>query len=135
VVRLLRAARPAAFVLENVPHLEQAQGGLALRAVVAALQRSGYRVAWRVLDGGALLAQARRRLFLVGARDGRPFAWPAMNQLGLAWRDIADSEAEAAQRAELRLAPNQLAAMRNVPVVSPDKKVCPCPFGSSSDAH
>ncbi len=128
VVRVLRAKRPACFVLENVPNLANVDGGLALRVVVAALQREGYRVAHRVLDGGLLLAQARRRIFIVGARDGRRFAWPEMPDLGLAWRDIAGSGEEEEKEGEgegekRRLSEAQRAAMRKVPTVKAEKKV------------
>jgi site-specific DNA-cytosine methylase len=105
---------------------------------VAALQSAGYRVATRVLAGASLLAQARSRLFLVGARrdEHTAFAWPELPNLNLLfqgnqWKflvsivflflvDIRDSNDNDGPR----LSEQQRAAMIKIKEIKPEKKVC-----------
>lgn len=83
------ATRPQFLSLENVPefktwgplddegHPIKARAGETFAVFVAALRSLGYAVDWRVLcaaDFGA--PTIRRRLFLVGRRDGLPIRWP-----------------------------------------------------------
>jgi DNA (cytosine-5)-methyltransferase 1 len=93
--RALYEASPRAFVLENVAGL--AQGG-ARRAFDLVLQvltgekplvvlvgdeapggaRLEYEVSWQILQAADFgVPQNRRRLFIVGARPGAKFVWPA----------------------------------------------------------
>jgi DNA-cytosine methyltransferase len=70
-VTAIRACRPTAFVLENVPALVKARGGSHFAEVRRALAALPYRVAYTVLnarDYGS--PQNRKRLFIVGVRRG-----------------------------------------------------------------
>jgi site-specific DNA-cytosine methylase len=59
IVRLARALRPRALLLENVRGLAQHDGGRTLATVLAELEAAGYRCSHAVLDAAALLPQAR----------------------------------------------------------------------------
>ena len=68
VVRVLVAARPRGFLLENVAEFAAHDGGFTLSVAVAALEAAGYATTWRVVDALALLPQHRDRCYLVGVR-------------------------------------------------------------------
>jgi len=83
VVRVVRAARPAAFLLENVPNLCDFNGGEDLATLVGAMHDAGYSVHTRVLDARQFgVQQQRKRLYFVGFRSDLPysatsaFSWP-----------------------------------------------------------
>ena len=66
VERIVSVKRPRALVLENVPQFVTNRKGEAFKWVLAALDRLGYHVSWKVLnalDYG--LPQSRRRVFIV----------------------------------------------------------------------
>ena len=97
VVRLLDGCRPRAFLLENVRGLLKVMG-----TVKAHLCALGYAVHVREFDAALLLPQRRRRVFLVGFRDGAAataFAWPLLPAL----RRTADSVLEEREQASRRL--------------------------------
>lgn len=51
--------------------------GLTFRRFVGRLRNLGYRVEWKVLNAADFGAPThRRRLFLIGRRDGKPIEWP-----------------------------------------------------------
>ncbi|GET89218.1 modification methylase-like protein [Leishmania tarentolae] len=82
VVRVLAATRPTAFLLENVEHLIEVEGGAQLAVILARLRRPAstlfaptaedaaleYEVEHVVVDGGALTPQTRRRVYFFGFR-------------------------------------------------------------------
>jgi len=69
-VRLLRAFRPRAFVMENVSGLRKGKMMLAFAEMTAALKAAGYRVSCRELNAWWYgVPQDRRRLIWVGVRD------------------------------------------------------------------
>lgn len=81
--RVLRDARPRAFLLENVPGLafkgkdEGLQYVLEQLAEVNRQARTNYQAHWKVINAASYgVPQQRERLFIVGSRDGRPFAFP-----------------------------------------------------------
>nr|WP_269204710.1 DNA cytosine methyltransferase [Motilibacter deserti] len=75
-VRVVREARPEAFLLENVPGLASGAQRARLDAVVAELAALGYGVDWRLLRAADFgVCQRRQRLLVVGTRRGS-FAWP-----------------------------------------------------------
>jgi DNA (cytosine-5)-methyltransferase 1 len=83
-LRVLRDARPRAFLLENVPGLvfrDKDEGLKFLLDGIEAINRSlntGYTVHWKVLNAAHFgVPQTRERVFLVGSRDGLPFTFPA----------------------------------------------------------
>lgn len=92
--RALHEAQPPAFVMENVAGLVRGSARGAFERIVAVLRgdrpladllgdgvpsraRLDYAVDARVLDAADFgVPQSRRRLFVVGVRPGRAFAWP-----------------------------------------------------------
>lgn len=76
LVRIAVEADARAVVLENVVGLLTWGRGAALRAITEAFEAAGYRTTWTVLDAADFgVPQHRRRLFVVGLRDGR-IQWP-----------------------------------------------------------
>jgi DNA (cytosine-5)-methyltransferase 1 len=60
-------------VLENVPFMLQLAGGQALEVIVCALEKLGYRWAYRVVDARAFgVPQRRRRVFFVASLEEDP---------------------------------------------------------------
>ena len=66
---VVRALEPDAFVLENVPGLTFKTHRRFLDRLLNRSRRAGYSISWKVLDASDYgVAQARRRLFVVGMR-------------------------------------------------------------------
>ena len=82
-LRVLRDARPRAFLLENVTGLVYANKDEGLKLLLDGVAqinreaRTNYQVHWKVLNCADYgVPQVRERVFLVGSRDGRPFEFP-----------------------------------------------------------
>jgi DNA (cytosine-5)-methyltransferase 1 len=87
-VRVVREARPEAFVLENVQGLTYRTHQAQFSRLLAGLRDIGYNPQWKVLlaaDYG--VPQLRRRVFVVGRRDGRRFVFPPSTHSGWSERD------------------------------------------------
>ncbi|MCX8255567.1 Modification methylase SacI [Beijerinckiaceae bacterium RH AL1] len=92
-LRVLAEAQPRAFLIENVEGLGfrgKDEGVAKVRAALAAINQatgSRYTASVAVLNAADYgVPQLRRRLFIVGARDGTPFEFPApthANPVGL----------------------------------------------------
>lgn len=87
-VRVVRQSRPEAFILENVQgltyHTHQAQ----FKRLIDALRQLGYNPQWRVLLAAEYgIPQLRRRVFVVGRRDGKVFRFPPTTHSGWSERD------------------------------------------------
>ena len=83
-LRVLRDTRPRAFLLENVHGLAFRGKDEGLRHLldgIAAINcevGTRYHVSWRVLNASRHgVPQIRERVFLIGSRDGTPFAFPS----------------------------------------------------------
>lgn len=70
VVRLLKQKQPKAFLLENVRGLVTHKGCATLQTILSELHDSGYAVQYEVLDAVNLVPQERKRVYLVGIRNG-----------------------------------------------------------------
>jgi DNA (cytosine-5)-methyltransferase 1 len=78
IARILDAKKPKAFVLENVKQLAGHDGGKTLKIILRTLQDLGYKTDYRVLDALDFgLPQKRQRIWIVGALEELPLAWPA----------------------------------------------------------
>jgi len=79
IVRLARAKRPAAIVLENVRQLVTIRGGSVFQKVIADLKAMGYCTDWRILNALDFgLPQKRERVLIVATRKRfDEFPWPA----------------------------------------------------------
>jgi DNA (cytosine-5)-methyltransferase 1 len=74
---VVRALEPEAFVLENVPGLTFKTHRRFLDRLLNRSRRAGYSISWKVLDASDYgVAQARRRLFVVGMRGRHHFQFP-----------------------------------------------------------
>lgn len=82
-VRVVAESRPEAFVLENVQALTYKTHRAHFDRLLAALTELGYNPQWKVLlaaDYG--VPQLRKRVFIVGRRDGKAFRFPAPTHAG-----------------------------------------------------
>lgn len=74
VARIIEAKRPRMFLLENVKNLCDHDKGRTFEVILRTLSEElGYKVSYRVLDGSAWVPQKRRRIFIVGVREGEAF--------------------------------------------------------------
>ena len=109
IVRILRACRPRAFLLENVPGLLSCDGGRAFATILESLEGAGYQVHSETVNARCLTAQSRNRLYIIGFRAdddaegstssveaGRTFSFPFIPDLGLRAADILQSDEELA---------------------------------------
>lgn len=83
-LRVLAETKPRAFLLENVPGLAFDRKSEGLQHLLKGVERvnrrakTNYKVHWRVLNAADYgVPQMRERVFLVGARDGAEFKFPA----------------------------------------------------------
>lgn len=82
-VRVVRDTQPEAFVLENVQGLTYRTHSAQFSRLLRSLHELGYNPQWRVLlaaDYG--VPQLRKRVFVVGRRDGEPFEFPEPTHSG-----------------------------------------------------
>jgi DNA (cytosine-5)-methyltransferase 1 len=76
-VSVVRALRPRAVLVENVPDLPRWNDGAVLIGFFESLRELGYTVEARILDGFRHgVPQHRQRLILLGVAEGRRPAWP-----------------------------------------------------------
>jgi DNA (cytosine-5)-methyltransferase 1 len=76
IERILRAHRPAAFLLENVKNLVGHDGGRTFETIRRVLHDDlGYDLKYRVLDARYLVPQHRERIFIVGFREPTSFSF------------------------------------------------------------
>ena len=76
--KLIEYFKPTCFVIENVPGLRTLDGGKQLGRMIERLSRLGYTVEEPTVVNSAAFGvpQFRERLFVVGARNGKRFAFP-----------------------------------------------------------
>jgi len=66
IVRILKAKRPKAFLLENVKNLKSHDGGKTFKIILNSLHELDYEIFSEVLDGKFFVPQHRERTFIVG---------------------------------------------------------------------
>lgn len=82
-VRIVRDSRPESFIMENVQGLTYKTHSAQFDRLLKALGELGYNPQWKVLlaaDFG--VPQLRRRVFVVGRRDGEKFEFPQPTHSG-----------------------------------------------------
>jgi DNA (cytosine-5)-methyltransferase 1 len=103
ICKIIKAKRPACFLLENVKNLKSHNKGDTYRTILAALDDLGYDVPNpRVIDASAYVPQHRERIVIVGFRkdlaitDRFDFSKvsPAKNFTPVSLREILDSDNE-----------------------------------------
>ena len=76
VARIIRAKRPAAFLLENVKNLKSHDKGRTFDVILRTLEEElGYKVWHQVIDAQHFVPQHRERIVIVGFREAVPFSW------------------------------------------------------------
>ena len=78
VARILKAKRPATFMLENVKNLTSHDKGRTFQVILKTLEELGYKVWHKVIDAQHFVPQHRERIVIVGFRDDVPFSWDAL---------------------------------------------------------
>lgn len=73
IARILRAHEPAAFLLENVKHLQNHDRGRTMQVILRTLDELGYDVTTRVIDARSFVPQHRQRVFIAGFRGDSDF--------------------------------------------------------------
>ncbi|GAA2112084.1 DNA cytosine methyltransferase [Streptomyces synnematoformans] len=87
-VRVIRESEPEAFVLENVQGLTYKTHKAQFDRLIAGLREAGYNPSYKVLLAAEYgVPQLRRRVFVVGRRDGKEYRFPASTHSGESERD------------------------------------------------
>ncbi|MEV4117844.1 DNA cytosine methyltransferase [Micromonospora sp. NPDC049645] len=87
-VRVVRDTRPEAFILENVQGLTYSTHRAQFTRLLKQLEDLGYNPRAKVLLAAEYgVPQLRRRVFVVGRRDGKAFQFPPITHSGLSERD------------------------------------------------
>lgn len=92
-VRMVAETKPAAFILENVQGLTYKIHQAQLARLLEQLTALGYNPQWKVLlaaDYG--VPQLRKRVFVIGARDGRKLHHPPATHFGMSERVVSQSK-------------------------------------------
>jgi DNA (cytosine-5)-methyltransferase 1 len=77
VAEIIKAKRPAAFMLENVKNLLSHDGGKTFRVIQHVLEKElGYHIEHKVIDGKRWTPQHRQRIYIVGFREDVGFKMP-----------------------------------------------------------
>lgn len=77
VERIIAAKRPRAFFLENVKQLVSHDGGKTFQVILERLQKLGYYVHFKVLNGLNFgVPHKRERIMIVGFLENHPFRFP-----------------------------------------------------------
>jgi DNA (cytosine-5)-methyltransferase 1 len=95
IVRVLNEKKPPLFILENVKQLSRHNKGKTLKIILSALEKSGYKVYWSVLNALDFgLPQKRERTIIVGfLNHGVDFSFPKTQAVGRL-EDILEPDAE-----------------------------------------
>lgn len=77
--KIIKAKRPAAFLLENVKNLRSHDGGRTFATIMNVLENElGYHVQARVISSDPWVPQKRQRIFIVGFRERTDFDFEAL---------------------------------------------------------
>lgn len=81
IERIIRFHRPAAFLLENVKHLERHDRGNTFEVIRRTLkEKLGYHIDWRVISSRPWVPQNRERIFIAGFRSDVGFSFEAFQK-------------------------------------------------------
>jgi len=79
---ILRHHRPAAFLLENVKHLQRHDGGRTFEVIRRTLEDDlGYAIDWRVISSRPWVPQKRERIFIAGFRKDVGFSFENFDRM------------------------------------------------------
>lgn len=99
IARIMHEKRPSGFMLENVKNLVSHDKGNTFKVIVEILDRLGYTVDYKIIDGKKLVPQHRERTYIVGFRkDLVPkdfsFNFPEIEDTGPVLGSILDSKVD-----------------------------------------
>ena len=93
IERILKAKQPKAFLLENVKQLTTHDKGRTFETILEHLERLGYFVHHKVLNGLDFgVPQKRERIIIVGFRENHPFIFPEYGTEKKILAEILESE-------------------------------------------
>lgn len=75
IERIIRHHQPAAFLLENVKHLQRHDSGRTFRIIEQTLKDLGYAIDFRVISSEPWVPQRRERIFIAGFREDVGFSF------------------------------------------------------------
>ncbi len=79
---ILRHHRPAAFLLENVKHLQRHDRGNTFEVIRRTLQDElGYAIDWRIVSSEPWVPQKRERIFIAGFREDVGFSFDDFDRM------------------------------------------------------
>lgn len=79
---IIRHHRPAAFLLENVKHLQRHDGGRTFEVIRHTLEKKlGYHISVRVISSEPWVPQKRERIFIVGFREDQGFSLDGFDKM------------------------------------------------------
>ena len=92
LLRIIRAKKPTALILENVPNLERHNAGRTWGRMRLLLEKAGYEVDQRVLSPHEFgVPQLRERLFIVAKRKSLAgFRWPTPSRVPTSIETVLD---------------------------------------------
>jgi DNA (cytosine-5)-methyltransferase 1 len=81
IERILRHHRPAAFLLENVKHLQRHDRGRTFAVIRHTLEKQlGYTISWKVISSAPWVPQKRERIFIAGFREDVGFSFDGFDR-------------------------------------------------------
>lgn len=102
IVRIIKAKKPKAFLLENVKNLRSHDRGKTYKVIIEALTQLGYKTFDKILDAKNYVPQHRERVFIAGFRkeyfdfdNGLKFEFPNPPEEKLRIRDILEKKPDA----------------------------------------
>lgn len=100
VLRILKAKKPKAFLLENVRNLKSHDKGRTYEVIESSLVNLGYNVKSKVINGKNCVPQNRERIYIVGTDPDIEFEFPTDEELQREYRlaskisDILDKDVD-----------------------------------------
>lgn len=94
IVRIIKAKKPQAFLLENVKNLKSHDKGNTFRVIEKALKGLGYDIHYSVIDAKHVVPQHRERIFIVGFQNPTDYKFPKIRNRNLAVKDILEDDVE-----------------------------------------
>jgi DNA (cytosine-5)-methyltransferase 1 len=82
IEKIIRHHRPAAFLLENVKHLQRHDQGRTFQVIRRTLEKDlGYTIDWKIISSAPWVPQKRERIFIAGFREDAGFSFDGFAQM------------------------------------------------------
>lgn len=114
IERILKAKKPAAFLLENVKNLKSHDGGKTFKIIYEHLTALGYNVYAKVLNSlNYGLPQKRERIFIAGFLENVFFEFPQPVEKSLTLADILENDVGEKYFVRAEIKNSRLARIKN----------------------